>query len=350
MRTLTAFVLLTLACASAAQAPAPLVTVKAKAGLVVLKAPPGGEASWDWDERLLPARPDHQTVYVNTAARELIVAAPPGSYRFVCTVWDAGKAPTKQVYYVTFEGGPVPPGPTPIPVPETFESRLRSAHEADKAAGKAKDAEVRFLADIYDQAGPFLKLPQTTGQVYQLIDLAVGQAVTAGDLPLTLKVIDARLQEAHPRAKDAPLTDALRAAFRDAFAQVAKAVRELLGPRPPPVPPGPTPPPGARHILLVRETADSSPALALVIVSLRAGANAQYLKDRGHVLTILDDDAVGPDKQPAPILLKWRPHYQNLKLPALVIADAAGTVLAAESLPEKPSVDKIVEAIKKAGG
>ena len=344
MRALLA--LLLTAALAAGQAPKPPTEVKAAGGLVVLTAPPGDAVSWDWDERLLPAKPGHQTTHLADGGRTLVLAGPPGTHRVTCTVFAKDGTVVRQVYLVTFAGAP--PGPTPVP--ETLDARLRKAHDADRAIGKDK-ADLKFLAAVYAQAGDFLKVSPTVSQAYQIVDFAVAQAVPAGELPGTLTVLDARLWEAAPRVPDAPLTDAVREALRAAFTDCSRAVTALLAPQPPPGP-GPTPVPiaGVRVLLLVRETADGTPALARTLTALRAGAHADYLRTKNHALTVLDDDAVGADGKPAPLLVKWRPHYQGLKLPALVIADQAGTVLHAGSLADNATAEQIIETLKKVGG
>ena len=319
-------------------APTAPITVKVKSpALAVLRGPAAGDVTWVYDERLLPAA----QVYADGGSKVLVLSAAGGTHHVVCVSHGAAGF-TQQVYLVTFEGGP-----GPGPQPDSLDARLRKAHDADKAAGKDK-ADLKFLASIYAQAGGFLKVPPTISQAYQIVDFAVAQAVPAGELPATLREIDAHLQQAVPRTPDVPLTDALRAALRTAFDDVSRAVAALVGPRPPP--PDPEVKPGARQVLFIRETAAGTPALARLIVALRVGVHAEWLKSRGHTLLILDDDAVGPDGQPAPLLVKWRPHYAGLKLPALVIADPAGNLLHAAPLLDNASADVVIEAIKKAGG
>lgn len=321
--------------------PAPVapITVKVKApALAVLRGPTAGDVTWVYDERLLPA----SQVYADGGSKVLVFSAAGGTYHVVCVSHGAAGF-AQQVYLVTFEGGP---GPGPRP-PDTLEARLGRAYAADQAAGKDK-VRLKYLSEIYAKAGEFLRIPQTVSRAYEIIDFAVAQAVPAGELPATLREIDAYLQQAVPRSQDAPLTDALRTALRTAFDDVSRAVASLVGPRPPP--PDPEVKPGARQVLLIRETAAGTPALARLVVALRVGVHAEWLKSRGHSLLILDDDAVGPDGQPTPALAKWRPHYAGLKLPAVVIADPAGNMLHAAPLLDNAAVDVVIEAIKKTGG
>lgn len=123
-------------------------------------------------------------------------------------------------------------------------------------------------------------------------------------------------------------------------------------PKPPdPKPPDPKPPePGVRHVLLIRETAESTPAMRQLIVALRTGAHAEYLKSKNHTFTVWDDDAVGPDGKPHAALQMWKPHYQGLKLPVLLILDSAGNAYRAAEVLPTATADDVIEAVKKAGG
>lgn len=316
-----------------------VVKVKAEVGAqAVLKSGATGEVTWVWDRRALPEK----RVYEDTAKKALVLtSAANAEFSITCVEFQAGKGYLQTEYLVTFEGGGPDPPPPPPPV-DSLTARLKAAYQADLTAGKAKVAEFRQAGVLFSQAGQFLDLVTSTGDAYRALDLAVSRTITAGDLPASQAVIFAELEKVAPRAKDQPVTEVLKTALRRTFMEIARAVEAVLGPQPPPTP-------GARTVLLVRETAASTPELARAIAALRAGPQAAYLKSKGHVLTILDDDAVGPDGQPAPLLVKYRPHYQNLKLPALVIADGA-TVLSAVSLADTATADQILEAIKKAGG
>lgn len=310
---------------------------------VILTAPEGGEVTWVWSRKNLPSA----WTYTDKANRKLLLWAP-GKYFVAVVVTQQGKAPLEHHYEVEIEGGPGPgPGPDPTPPPpDTLETRMRKAYDADVKAGKVKESEFRLVGEIFKSADQFFAVIPTTGTLYQVLDLGLKTAAPGG-MPEARKVIDAHLEKVAPRSKDVPLTGALKDALKVAFSELAKAVEACLAPMPPP---GPTPTPGARLVLLIRETANSTPELRQAIIALRVGPHADYLKSRGHTLTVLDDDAVGPDGKPAPILEKWKPHYQNLNLPALILADGTGKVLAASPLSDKATADEVIDAIKKAGG
>jgi hypothetical protein len=122
-------------------------------------------------------------------------------------------------------------------------------------------------------------------------------------------------------------------------------------PQPPDPTPGPTPPvpAGARAVLILRETAESTPQLARLLTQLRTGQHAEYLRSKGHSLSILDDDAVGSDGRPSPAVELWRPHFAGLTLPAVLIYDPTSkVVIAKQSLPATSA--EVIETLKRHGG
>jgi len=132
-----------------------------------------------------------------------------------------------------------------------------------------------------------------------------------------------------------------------------------LPPKPvPPVPPGPVPPgpgptppvdAGARHVIVVYETADVTPALARVLNGLRSGMNAKYLSDRKHTLSLIDDDAVNADGAKAALLAKYG---ESVKFPrSLIVTDgASGVVLAIGELTDASTAAGVIEFLKQNGG
>lgn len=112
---------------------------------------------------------------------------------------------------------------------------------------------------------------------------------------------------------------------------------------PEPKPPEPTPPPnppiaGPRQVLILRESADDSPALSRLIVSLQGGKGRDYLKSKGHACFVLDvDDAQGA---------KWK-ETLNLAVPAVGIIDSKGNVLAKQNLSSGDTADTVLALLKK---
>lgn len=129
----------------------------------------------------------------------------------------------------------------------------------------------------------------------------------------------------------------------------------VLGqPDPPPPPPKPDPPPpppqpvdGPRQLVIVRETADSTPDLSRLIVSLRSGSAADYLASKSHKLSVLDDDAIDSMGKPLPAMVEWRKIYEPIGLPCLIISDGT-KLLASVKLPGTAA--EILELLKSHGG
>jgi hypothetical protein len=130
------------------------------------------------------------------------------------------------------------------------------------------------------------------------------------------------------------------------------------GPVPPgPVPPGPGPGPdpqpppaeGARHVLVVYETADVTPAFARLLNGLRSGTGAKYLADHKHTLALIDDDAVTADGAKAALLEKYA---ASVKFPrSLLVVDAAsGAVVAIGELTDASTAAGVIEFLKQNGG
>lgn len=141
------------------------------------------------------------------------------------------------------------------------------------------------------------------------------------------------------------------AGTHDGKAQVAVAIHTLVigKPVPPKPPEPPVPVSGKRAVLILRETADATDRTRALIVGLRAGAQASYLKSKGHSLTILDDDTV--DKDGKPVLDKWTPHIAGLTLPVCIVYDPeTRTILDKQSLPAAATADTVIEFLKRAGG
>jgi hypothetical protein len=115
----------------------------------------------------------------------------------------------------------------------------------------------------------------------------------------------------------------------------------------PPKPPEPVPPPvveGPRSVLIIRESAADSPEFARLLVGIRNGEAAGYLKARGHKLYILDDDAIDA------VTDKWRPHYAGLSLPAVFIISDKGELVHKQAIDGKASDPNVVLDILKAHG
>jgi hypothetical protein len=153
------------------------------------------------------------------------------------------------------------------------------------------------------------------------------------------------------------LRSQLPAAGLDPIADVEHVVTVgRLPPIPVPTPtPTPTPPPGpplvegARHVMVVYETADVTPAFARLLNGLRSGPNAKYFAERKHVLSLIDDDAVNADGGKAALLAKYA---ESVKFPrSLIVTDAAsGAVIAIGELTDASTAAGVIEFVKQNGG
>lgn len=119
-------------------------------------------------------------------------------------------------------------------------------------------------------------------------------------------------------------------------------VAELGSPTPP------TPTTGPRNVYIIRETEDSTPAIANLLTSLRTGAAEAYLTSKQHTLWILDDDATNPDGTPSPAVQQWLAKLEGTPIPALIVADKENKLLSKQPLPT--TVDGVLDALQKAGG
>lgn len=127
---------------------------------------------------------------------------------------------------------------------------------------------------------------------------------------------------------------------------------------PTPVPPDPTPPTpptpvveGKRALLIIRESADSTPAVARMITNLRNPPNSDYLKSKGHTLAVLDDDSVDADGKPSAIVEAWRPQFAGMTLPVLFVIDPNGNKLVAkQSISATATADEVMKILKANGG
>jgi hypothetical protein len=121
------------------------------------------------------------------------------------------------------------------------------------------------------------------------------------------------------------------------------------GPTPSPTPPGPPAVEGARHVLIVYETADVTPAFARLLNGLRSGTHSKYLADRKHVLSLVDDDALNADGSKAALLSKYA---ESVRFPrSLIVTDAAtGAVIAIGELTDASTAAGVIEFLQQNGG
>jgi len=128
------------------------------------------------------------------------------------------------------------------------------------------------------------------------------------------------------------------------------------GPRPPPgpmppEPPGPEPEPapptpqvGKRLIVIVSESGKHDGAFSRLLVNMRDGSAADYLKSKGHRFDWLDVDQLKADDP-------WKSHVEGMTLPAAFYIDVTtNTVVHRESLSKTTTADNVIETLKRNGG
>lgn len=134
------------------------------------------------------------------------------------------------------------------------------------------------------------------------------------------------------------------------------AAKFRVGPAPPPPSPEPVPPPtpdpplpvGKLTAVIVHETEDDSPAAARLFIALRTGTPAKWIRDQGHSLLILDDDAVDATGQPLALVSTLK--SLGVPMPALFVLDGQDRVLVKQTLAEGTTADNVIELLRRAGG
>lgn len=124
-------------------------------------------------------------------------------------------------------------------------------------------------------------------------------------------------------------------------------------PEPPPPPPVVVVPPvvvppvvtiGPRQVLLIRESSKDTPELSRLLIGMRNGEPAGYLKSRGHRFFVLDDNDA------TPLVEKWRTHYSGMKLPVVLILNDKAEIVHKQEIPPTSAEPSIVLEILKAHG
>lgn len=158
-----------------------------------------------------------------------------------------------------------------------------------------------------------------------------------------------RLAADHPAAVeivkriDATASGAITDDGRKALGEtIATAIAELGAP---PVPPVVVE--GKRLIVILHETADTTPAEAAIFTALRVGEQARYLADKGHSLLILDDDAEGPSGESVALVARLK--AEGVPLPAQFVLDPATKSVLGKQ-PLSSSAAGVVEFAKGYGG
>lgn len=108
---------------------------------------------------------------------------------------------------------------------------------------------------------------------------------------------------------------------------------------------------GACDIVIVRETADDTPAIGRLVVGLQSGEVAKYLESKGHELYLLDDDAKDAGDAKAAMLKSVEPAITGMTEPAFVMVDRSTKRIAhKESLPPEATAADVLALVKEHGG
>lgn len=130
----------------------------------------------------------------------------------------------------------------------------------------------------------------------------------------------------------------------------------------PPVPPKPDPPPspepprpdptpaGPRQVLILRESADDTPAIGRLIVSLQGGKAHDYLKSKGHGCFVLDADAKDESGQPDANVARWKLVLAGVPMPIVAVLHTNGKLLGWKTIATTDTADNVLTFLKEHGG
>lgn len=127
-----------------------------------------------------------------------------------------------------------------------------------------------------------------------------------------------------------------------------QVIGSLPGPGPKPEP-NPIPIPvveGARRVVIIRESLDDTPAHARMFITLQSGANAEYIRSKGHAINILDDEQTDENGNPLALVQSLLPLQPPPALFVLEMSD--GRPLHHEPLPE--TADDVMRVLRENGG
>lgn len=102
---------------------------------------------------------------------------------------------------------------------------------------------------------------------------------------------------------------------------------------------------GPFHGIVVRESADDTPALSKLLVELRVGPQAERLAAGGHRVTIVDPQDEDGEGRPVRWLGIVGEAISQTPLPALAVLDARERVIHAGPLPAEAAA--VVEQIDR---
>ncbi len=234
---------------------------------------------------------------------------------------------------------------------------------ADLAAklDKASPATLAAIAKLLEEPAPKPEVVLPPGEDWEIAVLGNDLVV---DLPPIVAVIRAGIYGPFQIiAEPPPYKPEVGKPYKPTKARrFVVTVTESDLPIPPPVPPtpeppgpGPNPPPvpvpaGKRNLLIIHESTKDTPAFGGMVVGLRNGAPAEYLKSKGHRFYLLDDNDVNMNGKPTALVEKWRPHLVGMKLPVVVVLNEKAEIVHKQELPEGTTPTQAIDILKSHGG
>ena len=192
-------------------------SISAKAGrIVVIKADTKvAKVVW-W---CLEARQGAADLLPLSDASVAFASPQPGRFLVLAFV-DGATAPAE--VWVLVEQGPGPPPPI-----DPLIATLRTAYQADVAAGKGLPEKLRELKTIFDLAPDFIVDDRSIGDVQTRLRNAVKKFVPAGTMPNLAGAVASYLATELPKDAATPLTAELRTRCERVFRQLAAALGKL---------------------------------------------------------------------------------------------------------------------------
>jgi len=278
--------------------------------------PAGSKVKYRWSAPTLSigeGTADNKTAYATGA---------PGAHQvFLTLAWIEGDSLQLETDSGTLVIGDAPPTP-PVVVKTLAELA------GDKAAILAE-----LLTDLREAALP---IAPTTDALKNGLKAGLARAAVPVDHPAAVEIVK-RLDA----CGSGKIDDALR---KSLDAALAKAVADL-GAKPP-VPPTPPVVEGKRLLVIIHETADTTPEQGALFTAIRSGETAKYIKEKGHPSPlILDDESVDAGGRPIALVESLE---AAMPAPAMfVLEPTTKAVIAKQALATK---EQDVLAFLKANG
>lgn len=236
---------------------------------------------------------------------------------------------------------PVPPPPQPLGLADAVSTAVASVVQDSTRQQFQALAVVYTTVAVEIDGGKLTSKAAITARTKELSHAVLTTAVAPWTTVVTQTLAPALTQlERSGRLTTMP-EHAL--AWREISAGILRGAG--TGPQPPPVPP-PTPS-GKRHVVIVRESADVLPEFQRMAIALRSGEPAKYFRDKGHSLTVVDDDQIARQLS-SPLREIVTESMSGAALPMLLILDSSNNVVHKGNVPT--TAQAVIERLKEHGG